>query len=152
MEISNNHINFFEWNYSFDGHIWEKKLITSRRGRLCSLLSIHSMHIASFRLLESPSFQLANSLYDQSFSEILEFKDIDPTPTTLRKYDMFTNRSLHIFSRYRFTETLVEIQRRHANIVPILARVILLEENVRQTFASEISRPIWKWMPVERLI
>ena len=102
------------------------------------------MHIASFRLLESPSFQLANSLYDQSFSEILEFKDIDPTPTTLRKYDMFTNRSLHIFSRYRFTETLVEIQRRHANIVPILARVILLEENVRQTFASEISRPIWK--------
>ncbi len=39
----------------------------------------------TFRLLETPSFKLANSLYDQSFSEVLEFKDAEPTATTLRK-------------------------------------------------------------------
>ncbi len=32
-----------------------------------------------------PSFKLANSLYDQSFSEILEYKDAEPNATTLRK-------------------------------------------------------------------
>jgi hypothetical protein len=33
-----------------------------------------------------PSFKLANSLYDQSFSEVLAFKDAEPDATTLRKY------------------------------------------------------------------
>jgi hypothetical protein len=33
-----------------------------------------------------PSFKLANSLYDQSFTEVLEFKDAEPNATTLRKY------------------------------------------------------------------
>ena len=33
-----------------------------------------------------PSFKLANSCYDQSYSEVLEFKDIEPDADTLRKY------------------------------------------------------------------
>ncbi|CAF1096635.1 unnamed protein product [Adineta steineri] len=61
------------------------------------------------KLLEMPSLKLANSLYDQSFSEVLAFKDAEPDATTLRK----------------FTETLVEIRRRHANIVPTLARAYM---------------------------
>ncbi|CAF1026140.1 unnamed protein product [Rotaria sordida] len=59
------------------------------------------------RLLEMPSFKHINSLYDQSFSEILAFKNVEPTATTLRN----------------FTETLVGIRRRHADIVPTFARV-----------------------------
>lgn len=47
---------------------------------------INNKSIEIFRILETPSFQLANSLYDQSFSEILEFKDAEPTATTLRQY------------------------------------------------------------------
>ncbi len=47
--------------------------------------SENSISNSIFRLLEMPSFKLANSLYDQSFSEILEYKDAEPTATTLRK-------------------------------------------------------------------
>jgi len=80
------------------------------------------------RLLEMPSFKHANSLYDQSFSEVLDFKTAEPNATNLRK----------------FTETLVGIRRRHANIVPTLARaymemeqtgpVDLIEKNRLQYF------------------
>jgi len=58
------------------------------------------------RLLEVPSLKRANALYDQSFAEVLAFKSLEPDATTLRK----------------FTETLLGIRRRHANIVPTLAR------------------------------
>ena len=36
------------------------------------------------RLLDMPSFKLANSLYDQSFSEVLAFRNAEPDATTLR--------------------------------------------------------------------
>ncbi|UJR20886.1 hypothetical protein I4U23_023995 [Adineta vaga] len=76
------------------------------------------------RLLEMPSFQLANSLYDQSFSEVLAFKDAEPDATTLRK----------------FTETLVDIRRRHANIVPTLARAYMELEKAGEIDLIEKNR------------
>jgi hypothetical protein len=33
-----------------------------------------------------PSFKLSNSLYDQSYSEVLEFKNAEPNSNTLEKY------------------------------------------------------------------
>jgi hypothetical protein len=33
-----------------------------------------------------PSFKLANSWYDQSYSEVLEFKNAPPDANTLQKY------------------------------------------------------------------
>ncbi len=84
----------------------------------------HSILYLFHRLLEMPSFKLANSLYDQSFSEVLAFKDAEPNATTLRQYFQFNFFLLFIINIiYRFTETLVGIRRRHANIVPTLARV-----------------------------
>ena len=47
--------------------------------------ALDSDHRLICRLLEAPSFQLANSLYDQSFSEVLEFKNAEPDATTLRR-------------------------------------------------------------------
>lgn len=37
------------------------------------------------RFLDMPSFKLANSWYDQSYSEVLEFKNLEPDMNTLRK-------------------------------------------------------------------
>jgi hypothetical protein len=54
-----------------------------------------------------PSFQLANSWYNQSYSEVLKYKDADSNANTLEK----------------FTETLLGVRRRHADIVPTLAQV-----------------------------
>ena len=71
-----------------------------------------------------PSFKLVNSLYDQSYSEILEFKDAEPISSILNKYliyeiiDMFS-----LLISCRFTETLVNIRKRHADIVSTLAQV-----------------------------
>lgn len=61
------------------------------------------------RILETPSFKHANELYDQSFSEVLSFTDAEPTASNLQK----------------FIEVLVGIRRRHANIVPTLARAYM---------------------------
>jgi hypothetical protein len=33
-----------------------------------------------------PSFQLANSWYDQSYAEVLAFKNSEPNSSTLQKY------------------------------------------------------------------
>ena len=43
------------------------------------------------RLLEMPSFQMANRWYDQSYSEVLNYKDIDVSFNVLRKYELLTN-------------------------------------------------------------
>ncbi|CAF2403881.1 unnamed protein product [Rotaria sp. Silwood2] len=90
------------------------------------------MNYIPARLLEMPSLKHVNSLYDQSFSEILAFKNVEPTATTLRN----------------FTETLVGIQRRHADVVPTFARaymemeqtgpVDLIEKNHLQYFYDRI--------------
>jgi len=71
-----------------------------------------------------PSFKLVNSWFDQSYSEVLEFKNAPPDSTTLRRY-FATNISLSfiIIKKTRFTETLVGIRRRHADVVPTLAQV-----------------------------
>ncbi|CAF0743728.1 unnamed protein product [Adineta steineri] len=66
------------------------------------------------KLLEMPSFKLVSSWYDQSYSEVLEFKDAEPNSTTLRK----------------FTETLIDIRRRHADVVPTMAQAYIELEKV----------------------
>ncbi|CAM4866839.1 unnamed protein product [Rotaria socialis] len=90
------------------------------------------MNYIPTRLLETPSFQLINKSYDQSFSEVLAFNNIEPNPTALRN----------------FTETLVGIRRRHADIIPIFARaymemdkagpIDLIEKNHLQYFYDRI--------------
>ena len=42
--------------------------------------------IKIFRLFEMPSFKLANSWYDQSYSEVLNYKDADCDANTLQRY------------------------------------------------------------------
>lgn len=37
-------------------------------------------------LLEAPSLKRANALYDQSFAEVLAFKNLEPDATTLRRF------------------------------------------------------------------
>jgi hypothetical protein len=71
-----------------------------------------------------PSFQLANSWYDQSYSEVLKYKDADSDANTLQKYLIMICLfiDLLIFN-IRFTEALVGVRRRHADIVPTLAQV-----------------------------
>ncbi|CAF4811031.1 unnamed protein product, partial [Rotaria sp. Silwood1] len=90
------------------------------------------MNYIPARLLEMPSFKHINSLYDQSFSEVLAFKNVEPTATTLRN----------------FTETLVGIRRRHADIIPTFALaymemeqtgpIDLIEKNHLQYFYDRI--------------
>ncbi|CAF0880848.1 unnamed protein product [Rotaria sp. Silwood1] len=90
------------------------------------------MNYIPARLLEMPSFKHISSLYDQSFSEVLAFKNVEPTATTLRN----------------FTETLVGIRRRHADIIPTFALaymemeqtgpVDLIEKNHLQYFYDRI--------------
>ncbi|UJR28664.1 hypothetical protein I4U23_009893 [Adineta vaga] len=75
-------------------------------------------------LIEMPSFKLTNSLYDQSYSEVLEFKDVEPNLTTLRK----------------FTETLVGIRRRHAEVVPTLAQAYMEFEKTNPNDMIEKNR------------
>jgi hypothetical protein len=73
-----------------------------------------------------PSLKQASSLYDQSFAEVLAFKDAEPTVTTLGKYEtrsMCVCCAVFTFPSVSFTETLVGIRRRHTHIVPMLARV-----------------------------
>jgi hypothetical protein len=35
-----------------------------------------------------PSFQSVNKLYDQSYTEVLQFKDADTSSATLQKYSI----------------------------------------------------------------
>ncbi|CAF2515903.1 unnamed protein product [Rotaria sp. Silwood2] len=76
------------------------------------------------KLLDMPSFKLANSWYDQSYSEILEFKNIESDASTLRK----------------FTETLVGIRKRHADVVSTLAQAYIEFEKVSSISLIEKSR------------
>jgi hypothetical protein len=75
-----------------------------------------------FRLLEMPSFQLANSWYDQSYSEVYSYKDADCDANTLQRYSIMIFFKI-IYLNIRFTETLVGVRRRHADIVPTFAQV-----------------------------
>ncbi|CAM2704656.1 unnamed protein product [Rotaria socialis] len=76
------------------------------------------------KLLEMPSFALANSLYDQSYSEILEFKNVDPDASTLRK----------------FTEALVGIRKRHVDVISTLAKAYMEFEKVSSSNSIEKNR------------
>ncbi|CAF1957290.1 unnamed protein product [Rotaria magnacalcarata] len=76
------------------------------------------------KLLEMPSFALANSWYDQSYSEILEFKNVDPDASTLRK----------------FTEALVDIRKRHVDVVSTLAKAYMEFEKVSSSNSIEKNR------------
>lgn len=46
------------------------------------------------------SFKLANSLYDQSFAEVLAFKDKEPDATTLRQYLNLIFLKILLFYQY----------------------------------------------------
>ncbi|CAF1506386.1 unnamed protein product [Adineta ricciae] len=76
------------------------------------------------KLVQMPSFQLVNSLYEQSYSEVLEFKDAEPDVSTLRN----------------FTETLTNIRRRHAEVVPTLAQAYMEFEKISSSDMIEKSR------------
>ncbi|CAF0733354.1 unnamed protein product [Rotaria sordida] len=76
------------------------------------------------KLLEMPSFKLVNSWYDQSYSEVLEFKNTEPDASTLRK----------------FTETLVGIRKRHADVVSTLAQAYMEFEKVSLVSLIEKNR------------
>ncbi|CAF1161721.1 unnamed protein product [Rotaria sp. Silwood1] len=76
------------------------------------------------KLLEMPSFKLANSWYDQSYSEILEFKNVEPDMSTLRK----------------FTEILVGIRNRHTDVVATLAQAYIEFQKVSSISLIEKGR------------
>lgn len=61
-------------------------------------------------LQKMPSFAMVKSMYQHSFGEILEFENADITKTD----------NLH-----RFTETLVKIRNRHANVVETMAQGVM---------------------------
>ncbi len=71
-------VTYAQRNELFTGEVWEVK-------NKIQMIDLHIRILSTNRLLDMPSFKLANSWYDQSFSEILAFQNPDPDTSTLRR-------------------------------------------------------------------